>query len=580
MNRPEYSLSLDSVICRRCNTISRAEDDTCPYCGADRTGAIFTSHAEQAAAAAPIHEQEDDRLDVTDLRDTGWLTRMARRKMVTSYPSLAEPGDANFEPPPKPARKGLAVLVGGVFAGLAVGGYYYGHSDPEVVVIRDPAAISAAGAIRDKSAASNDTNDVRPAQLASRPADEKRATTNGDHHLSTATATARSASAADAPRSLARHTTGDKLAESPKPVANEKAQVASKPAKTAPTSATVIAKTDAAPTLALAENNAKPAISTGPIAAKNVPPTTIAAAKAPVVKQPEQPDIAPAPVARAEQSMSGAVIAQSSAKPASGSTTRNVAPAQSAAQSAARGTTLAATTPTPVAKPDYSAQPSVTARAATSVAPMQTPTQTPIQTQAQTQTPKRPAPTTLASIDKPAVAAPKAQAKDAPSPAVERAVAAAEQSLAARDLSSARRHIRSLRGSDARSAEIQQVASDLAKQERARDSAIASARACNMKQEASCAVRNARRAVSLDPRNPQAQTVLRQAMAVQNDVNEDVFRQASTMPMAVSPAMTFDGRWSVSPKHNNSAHERSDSKVFTLFGLGVPMVAKGRGDAH
>ncbi len=71
MNRPEYLLSLDFVICRRCNTISRAEYDTCPYCGSDRTGAIFTSHAEASAAAAPMREPVDEQLDYTDLRDTG-----------------------------------------------------------------------------------------------------------------------------------------------------------------------------------------------------------------------------------------------------------------------------------------------------------------------------------------------------------------------------------------------------------------------------------------------------------------------------------------------------------------------------
>ncbi len=41
--------------------------------------------------------------------------------------------------------------------------------------------------------------------------------------------------------------------------------------------------------------------------------------------------------------------------------------------------------------------------------------------------------------------------------------------------------------------------------------------------------------MALDPRNPQAQTALRQVIAVQNDANEDIFRQASTMPMPSSP---------------------------------------------
>ncbi len=44
--------------------------------------------------------------------------------------------------------------------------------------------------------------------------------------------------------------------------------------------------------------------------------------------------------------------------------------------------------------------------------------------------------------------------------------------------------------------------------------------------------------------------------------------------------MTFDGRWSVSQRHGSSQHERANRSVFTLFGLGVPTVAKGRGDAH
>ncbi len=43
-----------------------------------------------------------------------------------------------------------------------VGGYYYGHSDPDVVVIKDPVAISAAGAVGDKSTVANDANDAHP----------------------------------------------------------------------------------------------------------------------------------------------------------------------------------------------------------------------------------------------------------------------------------------------------------------------------------------------------------------------------------------------------------------------------------
>ncbi|KND55752.1 hypothetical protein BPUN_1917 [Candidatus Paraburkholderia kirkii] len=78
MNRTEYSLSLDSVICHRCNTLSRAEEDTCPFCGADRQGAIFTSAAEVAATAAAAAAPASEQLDIVDLLDTGWLKRVVR----------------------------------------------------------------------------------------------------------------------------------------------------------------------------------------------------------------------------------------------------------------------------------------------------------------------------------------------------------------------------------------------------------------------------------------------------------------------------------------------------------------------
>jgi hypothetical protein len=167
MNRPEYSLTLDSVICSRCNTISRAEEDTCPNCGADRQGAIFTSKAEAAshARAATVEPEGDELDDVVDLRDTGWLTRMARRRMVTSYPSLVEPGDELLSGPArKPARKGLAVLVSAVVAGLAAGGYLYTQHDFGDASVKDT-TIAAAGAIGDKSASMNDADTTRREEL-------------------------------------------------------------------------------------------------------------------------------------------------------------------------------------------------------------------------------------------------------------------------------------------------------------------------------------------------------------------------------------------------------------------------------
>ncbi len=166
-------------------------------------------------------------------------------------------------------------------------------------------------------------------------------------------------------------------------------------------------------------------------------------------------------------------------------------------------------------------------------------------------------------------------------PAVARNIVAIKQALAAHDLSAARRHMRGLYANQAPSPEIQQLAADLTREERARDSAMASARSCSVKQEPACAVRNARRAVALDPRNPQAQTLLRQATAAQAEANTAYFRQASALPAPVPAAMTFDGRWSAAGRHGVTASQQDRSpSTFTIFGLGVPTVAKGRGDAH
>lgn len=165
MMQPEYSLSLDAVICRRCNVVSPAVDETCPYCGADRQGAIFTSVADTNADAAA----SDDRRDFVDLRDTGWLTRLVRRRMVTSYPSLVEPGDALPLPERRPARKGLVMLVSGVVAGVAAGGYFYTQSDAQ----RTPTqTVSAAGTIGNASSSPQTRDDADRHALTRRQDDE------------------------------------------------------------------------------------------------------------------------------------------------------------------------------------------------------------------------------------------------------------------------------------------------------------------------------------------------------------------------------------------------------------------------
>ena len=69
------------------------------------------------------------------------------------------------------------------------------------------------------------------------------------------------------------------------------------------------------------------------------------------------------------------------------------------------------------------------------------------------------------------------------------------------------------------------------------------------------------------------------ALAVQNETNTEYFRQASGIPKPIVPTMIFDGRWSAGNRHPAMSADDDDSR-YTPFGLGVPVVSKGRNDAH
>jgi hypothetical protein len=287
------------------------------------------------------------------------------------------------------------------------------------------------------------------------------------------------------------------------------------------------------------------------------------AAVAPAIK-PATPVIASAQKPEARVNMTLATAAPVPAKP----TTQAPAPVARASEQPRNTATIASIDKpaAPVARP--SEQPRGTAMVASTgkpPAPVARPSEQPRST------------ATVASIDKPA---PVVQPAPEPLPAaVARSIAAAQQALASRDLASARRHMRGLAASEPRSPEIQQLAAELSRQERARDGAMASARNCVANMDAACALRNARRAVSLDPRNGQTQATLRRALAVQNETNTEYFRQASGIPKPIVPTMTFDGRWTAGSRHPAMSGDDDDSR-FTLFGLGVPVTSKGRGDAH
>src|ERR1700761_4201183 len=169
MNRPEYSLSLDSVICKRCSTVSPAEEATCRSCGADLQGAIFTSRAE-TRAPVPVPAQ----LDIVDWDDSHWLQRLVRRRMLTSYPNFIEPGEAQ-EQRRKSAHTTIAVLVSGVVASIAVGGYFYARLDDNAPPPSDDPGISVAGSVRDRASGAQGADVARHASLMRPKADSANA---------------------------------------------------------------------------------------------------------------------------------------------------------------------------------------------------------------------------------------------------------------------------------------------------------------------------------------------------------------------------------------------------------------------
>ena len=107
MIRSKYSLQLDSVICARCGATSRSEDDTCPFCGADREGAIFTS---------------DRQTLIEELPRAGWLVTMVRKNSLV-YPSLREQEQGAPEPVVERRRVPVrTIAMGGiVVVGLGLG---------------------------------------------------------------------------------------------------------------------------------------------------------------------------------------------------------------------------------------------------------------------------------------------------------------------------------------------------------------------------------------------------------------------------------------------------------------------------
>ena len=125
-------MQLDSVICALCGTTSRSAQDTCPRCGADREGAIFTAGALRLVGEVPR---------------AGWLVTTVRRNAITSYPSIREQGETAPEPERRRTLSGALATGGIIVVGLAIGGYLHTNSGSANKGPGAVAALSSGGSI-------------------------------------------------------------------------------------------------------------------------------------------------------------------------------------------------------------------------------------------------------------------------------------------------------------------------------------------------------------------------------------------------------------------------------------------------
>jgi hypothetical protein len=148
VNQRGTSLSLYSVICPRCETVSPMDQPACPYCGADRHGAVMTKGAETAVRAV-----EAARAVLRHAYERG---EIARAEPIRAYetdarlPVLARPlGLAMIVPePPAPERRLHPAAIAGVLAGMALAVFAWIRSDLDRAAPRARlAAVSAAGEI-------------------------------------------------------------------------------------------------------------------------------------------------------------------------------------------------------------------------------------------------------------------------------------------------------------------------------------------------------------------------------------------------------------------------------------------------
>ena len=164
--------SLYLVICPRCESLSSVEESVCPFCGADRHGAVLTKGAEtslravEAARGVTRHFQAQD--EVARVR---WTVRPRRREPRLPAPASASASAAAVMEPHRASNSILAtVAMGGIVIGACflIRAYFDQHSSMPRAGTLPVAVVGSVGQAAPKA-------DVPPQRIVEAPS---RASTN------------------------------------------------------------------------------------------------------------------------------------------------------------------------------------------------------------------------------------------------------------------------------------------------------------------------------------------------------------------------------------------------------------------
>lgn len=137
---------LYSVICPRCETLSSVDEPACPFCGADRHGAVLTKGAETAVRAV-----EAARGVTRHFRDFGALRRVERIKRPRDYEARLPAPEAGGAAVLDTQRVSNSVLATVVMGAVVIGACFLirAYFEQHTSTLRASALpVAVAGAVR------------------------------------------------------------------------------------------------------------------------------------------------------------------------------------------------------------------------------------------------------------------------------------------------------------------------------------------------------------------------------------------------------------------------------------------------